>query len=56
MPTKALRSGIQSGGELGVGILGMRERAKQLGGQLEIVSSRRGTTVRVVIPNPEVAP
>ena len=36
--------------------MGMRERARQLGGQLEIDSSRRGTTVRVVIPHPEVVP
>lgn len=35
---------------LGVGILGMRERARQLGGQLEIVSDRTGTTVTLVLP------
>ena len=54
MPAKTLRSGVPNGGELGVGILGMRERARQLGGWLEITSTRRGTTVRVVIPHPEV--
>jgi len=56
LPTQALHSGIQNSGQLGVGIMGMSERAKQLGGRLEIDSSRRGTTVRVVIPNPEVVP
>jgi signal transduction histidine kinase len=54
MPAKALHSGNQKSGQLGVGIMGMSERARQLGGRLEIDSSRRGTTVRVVIPDPEV--
>lgn len=35
---------------LGVGILGMRERMRQLGGGLEITSNGRGTTVRAVLP------
>jgi PAS domain S-box-containing protein len=56
MPAKALHSGNQNSGQLGVGIMGMSERARQLGGRLEIDSSRRGTTVRVVIPHPEVVP
>ncbi len=56
MPTKALHSGNQKSGKLGVGIMGMSERARQLGGRLEIDSSGRGTTVRVMIPNPEVVP
>jgi signal transduction histidine kinase len=56
MPAKALHSGNQNSGQLGVGIMGMRERARQLGGRLEIDSSPRGTTVRVVIPHPEVGP
>jgi signal transduction histidine kinase len=34
----------------GVGIVGMKERVKQLGGRLEIESSERGTQVSVVIP------
>jgi signal transduction histidine kinase len=35
---------------LGVGILGMRERLRQLGGRLEIESSYGGTTVTAVVP------
>ncbi|MGB7623895.1 MAG: PAS domain S-box protein [Terriglobia bacterium] len=54
MPTKVLHLNNSNVGQLGVGILGMRERARQLGGRMEIVSSRRGTTVRVVIPRPKV--
>ncbi len=34
----------------GVGILGMRERVRQLGGQLEIQSGAGGTTVRAIFP------
>ncbi|MFI5176180.1 MAG: ATP-binding protein, partial [Terriglobia bacterium] len=54
MHTKVLHLNNSNVGQLGVGILGMRERARQLGGRMEIVSSRRGTTVRVVIPRPKV--
>jgi PAS domain S-box-containing protein len=35
---------------LGVGIAGMRERVRQLGGRFEIDSDPRGTSVRVEIP------
>ena len=56
MPAKALHSGNQNSGQLGVGIMGMSERARQLGGRLEIDSSPRGTTVRVLIPLSEVVP
>ncbi|MBO0800216.1 MAG: hypothetical protein J2P31_15455, partial [Blastocatellia bacterium] len=35
---------------LGVGIPGMRQRIRQLGGVLEIKSSGRGTTVKVTVP------
>lgn len=37
-------------GPLGVGILGMRERMRQLDGRLEIVSGASGTCVRAVVP------
>ena len=36
--------------DLGVGILGMRERIKQLNGQFEIISSDRGTVLWVSLP------
>jgi PAS domain S-box-containing protein len=35
---------------LGVGIPGMRQRIRQLGGYLDIKSSEQGTTVRVTVP------
>ncbi len=37
-------------GLLGVGILGMKERLRQLGGRLEIASSETGTTVTAILP------
>jgi PAS domain S-box-containing protein len=37
-------------GQLGVGIRGMRERLRLLGGKLEIESSSAGTTVHAVLP------
>jgi two-component system, NarL family, sensor kinase len=37
-------------GTLGVGIRGMHERIRQLGGKLEITSSSEGTIVRAAIP------
>jgi signal transduction histidine kinase len=42
------RSSVGTGA--GVGIVGMKERVKQLGGRLEIESSERGTRVTAVIP------
>jgi signal transduction histidine kinase len=35
---------------IGVGIASMQERIKQVGGRLDIKSSRCGTTVRATIP------
>ncbi len=34
----------------GVGLAGMRERVRQLGGRFEMESSGRGTTVRAIVP------
>lgn len=36
----------------GIGILSMRERARQIGAEFEISSSPKGTTVRVTLPYP----
>jgi signal transduction histidine kinase len=41
---------MTSASRIGVGIAGMRERARQLGGRLTIASSETGTTLRVVLP------
>jgi PAS domain S-box-containing protein len=37
-------------GEVGVGLAGMRERVRDLGGRLDLDSSSEGTTVTVVVP------
>jgi signal transduction histidine kinase len=50
IPQEALGK-IQRGvGAFGVGLLGMRDRLRQLGGWLEIESGRSGTTLRATIP------
>lgn len=36
----------------GVGLAGMRERVRQLGGRFEIESGAKGTTIRAVVPDP----
>jgi len=36
--------------QLGVGIAGMKERVRQLGGQLELDSTDTGVTVRAILP------
>jgi PAS domain S-box-containing protein len=41
---------LDDGMRLGVGIAGMRERLRQLGGRLEIESESPGTLVRAVLP------
>ncbi len=51
---KGIPAGVQLGlagaGRSGVGIQGMRERLRQLGGHLEIQSRRTGTTILAVLP------
>jgi PAS domain S-box-containing protein len=54
IPPQALAA-RQENSAIGVGILGMRERLRQLGGQLEISSATQGTTVHVILPLGEAA-
>jgi signal transduction histidine kinase len=44
-----------SGSDVGVGIAGMRERLKELGGGLEIESDSTGTLLKAFIPLPDAA-
>jgi two-component system, NarL family, sensor kinase len=41
---------MKTGGKLGVGIRGMRERLRQLGGSLQLSSSEEGTVVIARLP------
>jgi signal transduction histidine kinase len=56
LPDGVLGQEQQARERLGVGIAGMRERLKQLGGRLEIASSPRGTKVRAIVPCPPDEP
>jgi signal transduction histidine kinase len=49
IPDASLEEIMRGGGAVGVGIAGMSERTRQLGGRLEIASSHRGTSVRVQV-------
>jgi len=47
--TIEMRKQMESGGTLGVGVRGMRERVSQLGGNLKISSEGTGTGTRIVV-------
>lgn len=50
LPRGILDGEVACPSRIGVGIAGMRERARQLGGSLTIASSENGTTLHVVLP------
>ncbi len=50
IPEERLRCFNTSAGAAGVGITGMRERVRELGGRLEIHSRQTGTTISVALP------
>jgi signal transduction histidine kinase len=50
IPSETLRKFHTGSAGLGVGVAGMRERIRQLGGHLDIESSGRGATVRAILP------
>jgi PAS domain S-box-containing protein len=49
-PTEALKFGSDFLGVPGVGLRGMNERLKQVGGKLEVFSKETGTLVRATVP------
>jgi two-component system NarL family sensor kinase len=50
LPPGTLEYDVASASRIGVGIAGMRERARQLGGRLAIASGETGTTLHIVLP------
>jgi len=50
IPPQVLNRFRSTGNGVGVGIAGMRERIKEMGGTLEIESDQNGTTVSVTVP------
>ena len=53
MDSQTLAQVQSEGAALGVGVAGMKERLRQLGGLLEIASSNSGTTVTAALPQAE---
>lgn len=51
--TETLDGFQKSGTNVGVGLAGIRERVKELGGTFEIASTTKGTTVKVAVPTSE---
>ncbi len=49
IPADKLKA-MEGAGKLGVGVRGMRERVRQLGGTLEITSGRQGTVIVARLP------
>jgi two-component system NarL family sensor kinase len=57
IPTKLMEeSGQDWLGSLGVGLRGMSERMRQLGGKLEVASTGMGTTVTASVPSTRAMP
>jgi PAS domain S-box-containing protein len=50
IPQELLNRFQKSGALMGVGLTGMRERVRELGGKLELESNGKGTLLRVTIP------
>ncbi len=50
MPADTLRQVSDGAGKTGVGVAGMRERVRELGGHMTIQSDSRGTQLAVVLP------
>jgi signal transduction histidine kinase len=42
----------EAGAGTGVGLMSMHERARELGGKLEIESDSSGTSIRITLPVP----
>jgi len=55
MPPEVLRQLNEGAGKTGVGIAGMRERVRELGGHMTIESDPHGTLLKVVLPLAESA-
>jgi len=53
IPKKLLANFRETGAGMGVGLAGIRERARELGGRMQVESDGCGTLVRVFVPVPQ---
>lgn len=53
MPPEVLRRFVENGAGTGVGLTGMCERVRELGGKLTVDSNSTGTSLRVSVPIPQ---
>lgn len=56
IPQKTLRQLAEGSGARGVGLAGMRERMRELGGSLQIQSDQTGTLLKIAVPIYEGSP
>jgi signal transduction histidine kinase len=56
IPEERLKAFEESKCNVGVGIAGMRERVRELGGKLAVHSGHSGTTISVALSNPRTLP
>jgi signal transduction histidine kinase len=55
IPEETLETFNRTGGHVGVGLAGMRERVREQGGTFEVQSTGRGTLITVTMPKESVA-
>jgi signal transduction histidine kinase len=55
MPAEVVDSFRNNGGNLGVGLAGLKARVRELGGEVDVHSNTGGTTIIVTIPLPATA-
>jgi signal transduction histidine kinase len=55
IPEETLENFNRTGGEVGVGLAGMRERVREQGGTFEVKSTGRGTLISVTMPRESMA-
>jgi signal transduction histidine kinase len=56
IPQHTLNTFRETGAGVGVGLGGMKQRIRELGGQLEITSDGTGTSITAILPTADIEP